>query len=381
MNNFNQVLLLTPSRRVCSNSSTWLKKPVPAMPIGILLLCLLAASAAAAMPDLFSAEVLISDESAQARSAAVREGLKKVLIKASGHRQLGGRSGIESVLEKADDYVQEFRYRSEPAIEENSAPRRWMWMRFDRRVVEQSLQKLGLALWESGRPEVLVWLGVERKGNRQVVDPEKDASLLESLQQAAGQRGLPLVLPLMDLEDRGALQVSDLWTTHRQSIAAASARYGLSVVLVGRLIGQGSSWRAKWTLYLGDQQQDFDSVRAPLQSVLQQGVDETMDRLAVRYVPAPGVGDAQQLTLRILGVRNLGDYSRVMQLLRSLDVLTRITPRQALHDELVVEVQARGGEDAVRSRLSLEDELQAVVQVPDDDGAPGAGAALSYRLK
>jgi len=330
---------------------------------------------------LYSAEVPVADPGPEARKDSIRQAFEKVLIKASGYRNLKGRKGMKAVLKHAEDYVQQFRYRTEAAKTEGEPEQRLMWVAFEKSAIKRALNQLGLSVWDKGRPEVLLWLARERGGKRTLLNPEKDADLVQALKVAAGQRGLPLLLPIMDLEDQTALRVSDVWTVNRDGVEAASVRYGDQLVLLGRLRKAGKQWQAKWTLLLPDRQQDFASAAGDPKAALGDGMDKVMDWLTDQFVPRSDAGEADVVMLRFRGIRGLPEYSRLMQLLESLDVISEYVIQESSSDQLLIRARVRGGRDILVQRLSLEAALAPAASVPDDESLAPDSLELTYQFR
>jgi hypothetical protein len=334
-----------------------------------------------AATDLYSAEVAVADTSPEARKASVRQAFEKVLIKVSGHRNLAGRNGVKELLESAEGYVQQFRYRSQASEDEEEPEKRWMWVAFEKTAVQNALQNIGLSSWEKGRPEVLLWMAQDREGRRRLLDQEKDAAVVQALKTTANQRGLPLLLPIMDLEDQSALRVSDVWTIDQERIEKASARYGEQLVLVGRLRQSGAQWTSKWTLFIGDRQKKFSSVGGGVEATVSAGINKVMDWMADQFVPAGDANFSEAVMLRVLGVQGLPDYYRLMRLLESLDVVSSYAVQEVSGDQLLIQTKVRGGRDILKQRLSLEAALTPVASVPDNESLLPGDMELSYRLR
>ncbi len=345
----------------------------------LLFVFLLPSAGVQAANGLYAVEVPVADGSPDARKAAIREAFERVLVKASGHRGLKGRAGMTELLQDAGNHVQQFRYRTRPA-DDGAGEQRWLWVAFEKGTVQKALRKLGLSVWEQGRPEVLVWLAKEQQGRRSLVDPERDSGLLQALRDAASRRGLPLLLPLMDLKDQSALRVSDVWTADWQALENASSRYDAQAVLAGGLREKDGRWVGKWTLFLGDSEKTFGSSGADEAATVAEGLDKVMDWLASRYVPAVDSEFAETVRVRFLNVKTLNDYSTIMALLESLDALTGVAVQAATGDQLLVQARVRGGADILAQRLSLEMNMTLVASIPDEEGDT-QHPELTYRLR
>jgi len=333
-----------------------------------------------AAQNLFSVEVPVVDRGPEARKDSIRQAFEEVLVKASGHRNLMGRSGMDELLLHAENYVQQFRYRVEALDTPEQAEKRWIWVAFEHKAVQKALRELGLDVWEKGRPKVLVWLAKEENGYRALINPEQNAPLFQTLREAAAKRGLSLLLPIMDLQDQSAVRVSDIWTNDKTSLVQASLRYGDHPILAGRIQFSGKQWIAKWTLYLPDRQQQFSITADGAEMALASSVNKVMDFLADQYVPTIGDEEADLVALKIQGIGSSREYLRLMRLLESLDVITNLSIQEAVSDELLIKVQVRGGRDILRQRLSLESSLQLVAGIPGDEGGDPTGMPLVYRI-
>src|SRR6185503_18770188 len=105
--------------------------------------------------------------------------------------------------------------------------------------VDQALAALQKPVWGPERPLTLLWIAVDDgNGGRALLgandtaalglDPnppgmtERLAALRKDLQSVADERGLPITLPLLDLEDLGAVTFADVWGGFEDRVAGAS---------------------------------------------------------------------------------------------------------------------------------------------------------------
>jgi hypothetical protein len=116
------------------------------------------------------------------------------------------------------------------------------------------LKTAEIELWESKRPELLIWATEERGLERLMVGPESNV-IVDRLLAASERFGVPMQRPLMDLEDTLALSPAEIWGEFAGAVTNASARYGLPHILV---IGDRPARQAlKYWLY--DSSGDFRS--------------------------------------------------------------------------------------------------------------------------
>lgn len=338
----------------------------------LLLILPLTITQALADDDLYAAEVPVAGEDAASRTEAITQALVQVLVKVTGRRNIAAQSAVAELLGQASQYVQQYRYRlgAPPVGDEAGAggqPQRFIWVKFDKPALDRALRAAGFPAWSGTRPRLLVWLASDINGRRQLFNPETVPGSRQVMIDRAAQRGLPLRLPLLDLEDRAHITVSDLWGLHEETILAASARYGDVVVLVGRLRRLAANdWRADWHLFDAGSTAAFSGENRLL-PLLGDGIDQAMDYLAAHYAPDSSEGGPQQLLLQVSGVPDVSGYARLLNSLGARDEVTGVHLQQLEDGELWLSVSVRGGVEALQRALSANAFLQ---QVPGGESVP-----------
>ncbi len=312
----------------------------------------------AGVEDLFSAETRVEDEGSETRNAALSDLLAKVLVRVSGNPAVGGLPGTRQVLAAAPSLVQQYRYRT---ADEAGQVVRYLWARFDQTAVERMMREHELPVWVQ-RPGVLVWVATERDAQRELLNfdnlPEARAAMLDR----ARQRGMPLQLPLMDLQDQSQLTPADVWSDYRAAIAQASARYPHDLVLAGRLRARGDGkWSGEWSLIGDGSAQSFQASPQVLAAALAFAVDQTQNLLAARYAPMPGAGGVRGMRVSFSGVGDLEAYGRLLALLEGLEPVEGLALRHVDGEHCLFEFRSRGGEQELLRALDGEAQLVAEV--------------------
>ncbi len=325
----------------------------------VLFCALLSVDAAADRGvDLYRAETLVASRSEGERARAARDLLTEVVVRVSGNPGAAEYPGIRQSLSRAQDYLQEFSYAStQDTLEVNGAqvPATRLVLRFSPQAVEQLLRASGLSIWPANRPALLVWLVKDDDGRRSVMaEPEGR----EVLRQQASRRGLPLILPLMDLEDRLSLNEDDLWFMDQSAILAASERYQPDAVLVGRY-SQASSgdWRSNWQLYHALGNPMFEGDGESDSALLASAIDAVADYMASLYAILPQDEDPDAVILHVADVRNFGAYKEVQRYLQDLALVRRVELVAARHDALLLRLYIEGDMGRLISALALDRRL------------------------
>ena len=350
--------------------------------------------AAHAQTSLYEAEVVWSAGDAAGREAAFRRALRQVLVKVTGLRRLADAAEFEPLVESAQGLVQQYQLRTvavgsgEASVQE---PR--LWARFDEAAVDRLVREAELPAWRRPRSEVLAWVAVESGGARRMVGAEDTEGLAEIFRHGAASRGVPLVLPLLDLEDQARVGPSDLWAGPwdlragaEDRFRAASERYRPGATLIGRLDRpNGVLWEARWSLLLPGAAQRWKTEGDVLDLVIDEGVQEVIDALFAHYASAAPEAARAAIEVSVSGVSDFAGYTRAMRYLESLDEVESIDVLAVTSDRLRLGLGLRTGTAGLREALALGSTLAEAASGADGDGASGAdgdgaNGALTLRL-
>jgi hypothetical protein len=192
----------------------------------------------------------------------------------------------------------------------------------------------------------------------------------------------------MDVADRNAIRVSDLWGGFEENIRRASARYQPDVILVGRMTRQGaSSWRGEWLLYLPDKVNRWQSSANHKEGLASDGLNQAVDALALRYAPQQMAEGDVEIRVRVHGLARLEDYVLVKQYLQSLAMIEQLDLLSADTEQVNFKVRIHGSREALERGIQLGSVLEAVESL--GHAAPigsaktevMAGESLEYRLR
>jgi Uncharacterized protein conserved in bacteria len=347
--------------------------------------------------NLYLAEVLVKGRDIDTRDQAMATALGEVLVRVTGEGNAASRTEVQDMLKDPVRYVQQFHYREQLPNPEQGKPNGGeiallLSVRFDAAAVDGALRKRGLPVWGQERPSMLVWLAVEDGTDRFLVGADEDQALRAPLEDAARRRGLTLLFPLLDLEDRSALSFSDVWGGFRENIVHASARYSTEALLIGRVYRSNSGgWIARWSLDQLDVRSEWARQGENLVEVLAGSVDGAAEALASRFAVRVGENVNTPLKLRVSGITRLEDYARVARYLASLSVVTNVQPSVVEASSITFVLEMRGDRRSLTESIALGGTLRPMANtVPSGefDGAtlrgghdpPNPFTPLEYQL-
>jgi hypothetical protein len=282
----------------------------------LLLLALPAAVAETAL----SVRIPVDSQQPEAREQAMKQALSQVLLRMTGQEGIAGSEAAAQLLERPGRFLQRYQYETQPGQQ------LVLLMQFDGTAVRRALAAQGVATWGADRPPVLVWLAVEQNGRRLLVGGEEGGDLRSQLQTAASRRGLLLLFPLMDGEDRQRVSGADVFGGFTERVQQASDRYGAPLMLMGRMHRAGQGWAARWSLS-GMGSMTWSTAGDNQEEVLDAAAAELATRLAARYAALPSAqAGARELSMQVVGVRTLRDYDRLERYLRSVSGIADMRP-------------------------------------------------------
>ncbi|NVK57389.1 MAG: DUF2066 domain-containing protein [Alteromonadaceae bacterium] len=187
------------------------------------------AALASSTIDLSSGRVPVKDKSSQSLSTATKTALEQVLIKLTGQDDITDYQSINTIRANSNRFLRAYRFTEEQ-------DQLYLVAEFDQGLIENALIEQGLPIWGNRRPDALIWLVVEDEvGNRRIVDDSSNGTLAKALRQKADNRGVPLAMPLMDLDDTLNITPYDVWGLFPGQLLAAANRYAVDYVLAGRI--------------------------------------------------------------------------------------------------------------------------------------------------
>lgn len=329
---------------------------------------LLSVAAAVDVPTLYTAEVPYDREAENPREDAYELALAAVLLRVSGSELSSNAEAVRELFPNPASYVMQFRRGAKDSL----------WVSFDGQAIEQTLRDAGRTVWGAERPLTLVWVAVDwGRGSREIIaadDPDRtegmsrsidlNQRLRERILEIAERRGLPLVFPLLDTIDLQNVSFSDIWGGFDERIIAASDRYDVNSILIGR-IRPSSSRREEWSYYFSGAERSWTG---PPEAI----VGRIADLLTAEFAVG-GNAPVESVALNVSGVESVQDYGSLQRLLAGVSLIERYVITEVAGDRVSYRVDVRGGADRLRRALRFNGLLeQENASLPGD--VPSVGA-------
>ncbi|MGH8162166.1 MAG: DUF2066 domain-containing protein [Gammaproteobacteria bacterium] len=327
---------------------------------------------------LYAAASPVPNQSAQARAAALQKDLATVFVKVSG---APGADKLSSGA-GASALVLEYRYQTLPSASGGGLA---LWARFDKKRVNAALASAGMPIWGENRPRVVAWV----LGPAGLVGDDATNSVARALHQAAAQRGVPLVLPLMDIVDRQQVSGFDIKTFALAPIEKASQRYDAQAFLVGTIHqprAKGGPVSSRWQFDLAGTSSPFPVTAPTPASVAAAAVGKAAGLLAAQFARTPGEGQTGLIALAVTGVDNLKTEASVRRYVAGVGGVKTLRLASVSGGVLNFMLNYTGSPQDFARQLSLSGFLtrdETVATPPLTSPAPATGsvpsAALTFR--
>lgn len=307
---------------------------------------------------LYSHRIEVADESDAERARAFREALAAVVLKVTGDRRWLERPAVERALATAQSLVEAIGYE----VAAGPPERRYIDVSFAPSLVDRLLFDAGIPVWDGNRPSVLVWLVLQDEtGTRTLPAPGTHAELFGVMRRFADERGLPVIFPLLDFEDRRNLTEDQVWALDREAIVRASERYGADSVLAGRVhFTAGGDLVGLWQFIFRDRTELFDGFDTELEAYLRAPLDRVTGRLAEHFALVPGAAARGGVRMRVDGVGDLRDYSALLAYLGGLTLVESVTPALLDGARIELEIALLGEPARLFELIELDRELVPV---------------------
>ena len=236
---------------------------------------------------LYEVEVVSKSERVQDKNLAIRQALKIVLGRIIAGKVIYQDNRIENVLLNAKSYVSEFQFSMGRSGESENDSTRILRVLFDEKLLVKTLRGRKKGLWNEIRPRTLVWLVIENKGKQKIFDKGLMPKLDLVLSKASRQKGLPVIYPIQDLDEKLSLSIKQVLSAYSERLLEVSSRYDVVSTLSGKMVNKGECWQAEWTHYFDAKIKQWRSPCGSINQVTLKGFQGVYDNLSMYYAAKP----------------------------------------------------------------------------------------------
>ncbi|MBL4899201.1 MAG: DUF2066 domain-containing protein [Colwellia sp.] len=349
--------------------------------------------------DLYQASVTINSRNSTDRAIALKEALAAVMVKIGGNKSVLDNKIIKKSLHDYQLYLNQYRYQLktirivEPTLENQTLTEQlFLLASFNEDKINQLFQQANLALWGRLRPQVLLWLVDEDGLIRTIMSNSTESNLPFIVNDFSTQRGLPIMMPLMDLTDASQITLSDIWGRFEQPVRKASSRYFAEAIVVMRISNSSllafepkknidnepnncgllctqttsneQSYILDWSFLgwsLEDNQKRFSQqyLGNEREKLLQQGLADITELIYQHY--ALSTTNNNDFIIEVANIDSLATYVDVFDFLTNLSAVKSVTLLHAEGASRRFNLQLLGSANALVASLKLNKQLKQFI--------------------
>lgn len=323
-------------------------------------------SDAATFGELYTVTVQTDPAARDPRGDAIRRGMGLLLTRVTGRQQAAAYPEMQQLIDGAARYLAGYDRVSADQVR----------VGFNEFEINQVLTRLNMPIWGEERPATLLWLAADfGDGQRAELRADDQArqvragvvtgiaseplseeaaeifnGVANEILTAADERGLPLVLPALDSEDRRWVRFADVWGGFDRFVARAAERYAVDAILIARIMMTELGPEMQWSVLRGERAETLSTPRARM------GIDWLADEFASESAT---IGGARPTFITIRQTRSWVDF-RVLDYLESVSLVESVDIDSMNGNELILRIAARGDEAQFARILALDGVLLPV---------------------
>jgi hypothetical protein len=331
--------------------------------------------------SLYQERIVVSGNATQKeQDDAIKQAFRQLLVRVTGVRATLREPAIAAELSQGNRFLSSFRFEASSEFFTNilgeQVATKAMVLDFDKATVDDLLIQNRLPVWGARRPDVLIWLADRLDGQDHILSDSETTEVSELLTSEAAARGVPLLLPIMDLTDTLNLSFTAVNGLFSQDIELASARYNAEAVLAGRIEQRESDYSADWLLLFKGERTRLATFNGTLADIVKEGLNMVAERMSEQYAFVSDPQLSGSIRLGVVNITDLTEFAAIERYLQSVNLITGITAHHFSAGDVVFELSISGDRMQLADLLTLDGQL---VRIEEDSLAAQLDSLMYYQ--
>ncbi len=340
-------------------------------------------ASAVLVEDLYTVTLPIADQTVGLRLESFQEAFQQVIVKVSGSDEAFQRPEFEQAKQAASRYIRQFSYVARESeldgvLDDSQVSIR---IEFDNTLIEELLRRYGFPVWGRVRPSTLMLITYDVNERVSLVSDDATPQIIDQLDQLAAKYAVPVIFPLLDLEDLSMVDRIDVQSRNFNKGELLRGRYDADALLMGQIQGRsGEGWRGEWEVRFGEQifQWEFKSVSRT--EAINQVIAHLAKVLALEYALESQGRPEQPVLISIAAINSITALLQTKEYLESLSAVESAQPVTVTTDsvtyrlDMLNEVADLQRLIELGNRLEQDDFPQLDIQATDQ-------IMLNYRVR
>lgn len=319
---------------------------------------------AAQVSNLDEALVSVASRSLEDKNVGLREALAKVFVKNSGTESVLSHEMVIAQLQNPNALLSQFGHVEQDGQLQLKAS-------FDHNRVVSILREAYLPVWGSQRPLTLMWFAFENDSERLILNDSSALNIRRDFQAQSTNRGLPMIFPVMDLDELTQVNVADVRGMFVDNVALASERYQADFFAVSSVEVFAGSYQYQISLFPRKGNEPMIQPLFSTQGNSQSLVDVAQDIVAALsefYVTKYAIANSGSQflsTVTFVQNTNIQQLVDIENYLKGLSAVKSVFLSSIAGDKAVFSLSLFGSEADFERLLTLEPRISLVTPSQD----------------
>ena len=347
----------------------------------VLLMPLALPVLATVVPNLYIAQIPVHSQNVNDRSIALSAAYQTVLIKVTANSKVLQNGRIQAAAAHPDEYIQQYSYQANSDATDAANPY-LLIVQFDPEAINRLLASAKLVVWGQDRPLTLFWIATTVDGTQHLLSASDEGPIPSLLDKQAQLYGLPILLPILDLNDLSQLSVTDIVGRFVAPVVQASVRYGSNAIVMINIEKKNHQWTSLWTLITTNAPQSWQEQGTDLSQIMSDGMQQLTHLLSQQFALSGGKNQSTT-NLQISGINNLNDYAHALRYLQRISLVKKVTVLKLAGTQVQFQLVLRGDRNTLQKAIALDQTLTSITAAPtastQADSAPAT--VLAHNLQ
>ncbi|MEZ9596835.1 DUF2066 domain-containing protein [Shewanella sp. 10N.261.52.F9] len=324
---------------------------------------------AAEVKQLDEGVVPIESRSAALRSQGIKQAFEHVILKNSGTQSALDNDVIKKQLNSANALMTQYGY-----VERDGEL--FLKVNFDQKRIIALLRQAGLPVWGKQRPLTLVWLVNSENGQRDILSDGANVVSRDTFNLASSARGVPLLFPLMDLDDAMKVGVNDIRGRFADSVADASLRYQSNYFVLAAIEPQGAVFSYQMDLYPREKDAHALQMNSLVSNsgevaTVEEAIAAIMAATSEYYVSQYAIADSGERNTTSITFTNVASMQELVSIERYLDQLSAIKSASIatiVGQDVAFNISLFGNDADLHRLMALDPRIDVIESINQQNG-------------
>jgi len=301
----------------------------------------------AQQPDLFEIEIDADMRDLRNNIRIQKQAIEKLIVRLTNPEKSDSKKLTEQFFPEPAKYIKQFR-----KIENGG-----VLVSLDGDSIQEVLIEAGVSLWRIDRPTIMIFLAIESAmGEREIVlsdyghrvfsystSIDKNLNIKDQIKSVARERGISVVFPDMNEDERKILNYSDIWAGFIDRMLEVSGRYNASNVLTAK-VRKDESNDIEWVFFFGRDTLKFSAN-------LNDAIHNVANEMAQRYEYSGRI-PPKNIVLNFTKIESIDDLAAIDLILKSSSMISDYSLNKVSEDNISYILKYNGLKEDLESTLN-----------------------------